>query len=764
MGRPRAGNLSATLVVRVESHPRLTARGRCVAQGSVVMTDGDDHVGFAIVPHLSLLEEAVGMDRRQAVTAGCEEFDGRFLVVSSDGERLRGLLQPAMRAAVLDLYELYDTDHGSLVLSEGVLTVRKMVPSERARELDELLAVARRLANAVFVFAGSRMRVDEVEVQYPSGLESLQAAGAFATGGTCAGADEADGAAAAMTAFLAELPSRFTEVRQVGQGGMGAVYAARDGRTGELVAIKVLDPRFAERETVVRRFYRETVATSNIRHPNIPRILDVQRARLPYYVMEYVDGPSLETLLVERPGGFPVGQVMSVALQAAGALDAAHEMNVVHRDVKPSNMLIDRAGTLKVVDFGIAHFDGDCELSSSSHPIGTPQYMAPEQMKCGDVDGTSDVYSLGFVLYELLAGVPPFPHDHPFARVFEPAPDLRRLVPTVPAALSGLIMRCLETDPLKRFRDGRRLSEALGALAGVPGMEPVRLVPDGGRVGGAVGAATVLRSPGDVAAYVARQLAPRYDRVELLGQGGMGAVFAAHDGTTGAAVAVKVVDPRLAGSENVIRRFYRETTALANLRHPSVPRVFDIQRGDLPYFVMEYVQGESLHTLLLRAGTFDVATTLLVTRQVASALGAVHAAGLVHRDVKPSNIIVTTEGRAVVVDFGLVRLDQGTPLTMTGQHLGTPRYMAPEQMKGYEVGPEADVYSLGLTVYECLSGRIPFDGVAPLERIFNDPTPLATVRPDVPPALAAVVARCLERDERRRYRDGAEVAAALEEL
>lgn len=261
-----------------------------------------------------------------------------------------------------------------------------------------------------------------------------------------------------------------------------------------------------------------------------------------------------------------------------------------------------------------------------------------------------------------------------------------------------------------------------------------------------------------------RRIGP-YRVLRELGRGGMGVVHLARDPRLAREVAVKVLPPWLAMSERSKRRFTEEARAASALDHPNIETVHEIgetEDGRL-YIVMAYYAGETLAERIGR-GTLAVDEALRVGTQVADALAAAHAGGIVHRDVKPSNVILTPEGVPKLVDFGVAKAaDHG--LTATGATPGTVAYMSPEQTRGEEVDARSDVWSAGVVLYEMLTGERPFaaDGEgATIYRIRNDePRPVRELRPDVPGSVAAVVERCLARDPERRYRDGRALLEAL---
>ncbi len=264
-------------------------------------------------------------------------------------------------------------------------------------------------------------------------------------------------------------------------------------------------------------------------------------------------------------------------------------------------------------------------------------------------------------------------------------------------------------------------------------------------------------------------LGGRFILEERVGAGGMGEVYRARDQETGVTVAVKLL---LGQSKRDVMRFAREARVLAALRHPGIVR--HIAHGELasgePYLVMEWLVGEDLAKALLR-GRFGVKESVALCARVAEALGAAHAQQIVHRDVKPSNVFLAC-GRidqARVIDFGLALSDATARLTRTGAFVGTPGYMAPEQVNGdAHLDARADVFSLGCVLYECLSGEAAFRGkhwIAIVTKIlFHDPPPIRAIVPTVSEALSSLLSRMLAKDPAARPRDAAEVALALAAL
>ncbi len=256
-----------------------------------------------------------------------------------------------------------------------------------------------------------------------------------------------------------------------------------------------------------------------------------------------------------------------------------------------------------------------------------------------------------------------------------------------------------------------------------------------------------------------------YNVDDLLGEGGMGKVYTA-TGPDGGKVALKLVKDDYARDETFRRRFYREARIAQTVKHPNVVPVLETGEVDgLPYMAQRFIDGMSLDDKLKRDGTLDAQTAVQVCTDVAAGLEALWAAGMVHRDVKPANILLDEEGRAYITDFGLAKDTQGSLLTLPGQALGSMDYMAPEQIRGEPVSAATDIYALGCVMYECMCGRPPFaevQGMRILWAHLQDPPPdPRTARPDMSDEFVRVLLSALEKDSANRPQTAGEYARML---
>jgi hypothetical protein len=248
----------------------------------------------------------------------------------------------------------------------------------------------------------------------------------------------------------------------------------------------------------------------------------------------------------------------------------------------------------------------------------------------------------------------------------------------------------------------------------------------------------------------------KYQILEEIGRGGMATVYRAYDPALDRTVAIKLLSPHLVQETGFIERFLREARAAAQLQHPHIIPIYDVgQAGDCYYFVMAYLPGPSLRRMIEPGQRLPPARVVAILQQLADALDYAHSKGWVHRDVKPANVILDEQGRAVLTDFGIVRADLGNRLTVTGVVMGTPQYMAPEQVQAAEIDGRTDQYSLGVVAFEMLTGRVPFDAetVTPvlLKQVNEPPPSIVALCPDLSPGVEAVMNRVLGKSPDERY-------------
>ncbi len=269
---------------------------------------------------------------------------------------------------------------------------------------------------------------------------------------------------------------------------------------------------------------------------------------------------------------------------------------------------------------------------------------------------------------------------------------------------------------------------------------------------------------------IGRKLNDRYEILGVIGSGGMATVYRARDQRLGRDVAVKILHSQFAADHDFVERFRQEAEFAAGLSsHPNIVSIFDVgESGDLHYIVMELVEGQNLKQLIAAEAPLSVDRAFSIGQAIASALAFAHQRGLVHRDIKPQNVLVAPDGSVKVTDFGIARSSTSSQMTRTGLVMGTAHYLSPEQAQGRPAESASDIYSLGIVLFEMLTGQLPFDADNPLgiamKQVHDAPPSPNRLNPSIPPAAAAVVLRALNKNPADRYRSAAEFGLAMQNL
>ncbi|HYH45117.1 MAG TPA: protein kinase, partial [Thermoanaerobaculia bacterium] len=597
--------------------------------------------------------------------------------------------------------------------------------------------------------------------------------------------------------MIGTVVSHYEILERLGGGGMGVVYRARDLRLGRSVALKFLSPRLSASPSHKQRLLREARAAASLEHPGVCTIYEADETAdgQLFLAMAFCEGETLRHRL-ERGPLHPV-QAVDYALQIAAGLGAAHAKGIVHRDVKPANILITPGGRLKIVDFGVAQLEDQTRLTKPGTVVGTAAYMSPEQLRGETVDHRTDLWSLGAVLYEMVSGRLPFggATDQEIVRAIftlDPEPLAGYRGDTLVADLDAVVGRALAKRPGERYQNAEQLAAALRTLpldatlptlieeaTRVEGFTPT--LPPALPAPGATGAIGARGAGGDTPGSPGStgsdnrptEISPagvtvgQFQVGEPLGGGGMGVVYKAEDTRLGRTVALKFLPPALSLDPEAKQRFLQEARAASALEHPNVCTIHEVGEtadGRL-YLAMPCYDGETLRQRIAR-GPLPVAEAADIAEQIARGLGKAHRQGIVHRDVKPANLMVTADGVVKILDFGIATLT-GSAATPDA-HAGTPSYMSPEQARGEEVDARTDLWSLGVVLYEMLAGHRPFRGEHPqavrYAHAHEEPPPLAEVRPEAPAELARIVSRLLAKQRDERYPDAAAVVADLRTL
>jgi serine/threonine protein kinase/Tol biopolymer transport system component len=551
--------------------------------------------------------------------------------------------------------------------------------------------------------------------------------------------------------------SHYRILERLGGGGMGVVYKALNLKLDRFVALKFLSAQRSATDEYKRRFAREAKAASALDHPNICTVYDIDETPDGhiFIAMALCEGETLKRKLERGP--LAVDEAIEIAAQVASGLGQAHARGIVHRDVKPGNVIVAPDGGVKLVDFGIAKLADHSRITRVGTAVGTAAYMAPEQFRDEAIDSRVDIWALGVLLYEMVTGRLPFDDEDEKELIRqiltgEPKP-LRGQREGIPEGLEKVLARALAKRPAERYLQMEEMRTDLVRLAGSTdswtSMDPT-IVDVPGRPH-----STTHPTELSATSLVGRTIA-RYRVIEHLGGGGMGVIYKAEDTQLSRIVALKFLPPELVRDPDAKARFLQEARSASSLEHPNICTVHEIgedEEGRL-YIVMPCYDGETLRRKIER-GPLSVDEATEIALQVARGLHKAHRAGIVHRDIKPANLVVTSDGVVKILDFGLAKLAGSLALTRTGSSLGTPAYMSPEQTKGEPVDHRADLWSLGVVLYEMLAGRRPFRGdhdQAVLYSILNEePQPLSQARVDIPQELERVIDGLLKKTVAERF-------------
>jgi eukaryotic-like serine/threonine-protein kinase len=533
----------------------------------------------------------------------------------------------------------------------------------------------------------------------------------------------------------------------IGGGGCGLVYAGRHEVVGKPIAIKIMRPELARDSAQAQRFFREARLAAGLQHENIVDISDFgtdESTKAPYLVMELLRGRTLMAAMRDV-GVVPWPRTVSILLQMTRALAYAHQQGVLHRDLKPHNVMLTEASAggsagaerVKLCDFGLTRLRaGDEGMTGAGNLVGTPTYMSPEQIAGDEQDERCDLYALGVTAFEMLTGSSPYRATTAVSLVTEILTggrvSLRDRVDTeVPERLVSLIDRLIARDRNERPSSATAVERELLAIA------DNATLPQSDLAGSVVGS---------------------YKVTTLLGSGSSGSVWLAEHPLIGTKVAIKVLRPEIAALPDVAERFVNEARAANSIPSPHVAHYLDLGRlpSQQPYAMIEFLDGETVAKRLARTVRLSIAETLELGGQIASALDAAHGLGIVHRDIKPENLFITSAG-VKILDFGIAKVTSpsgdSAMKTQMGLFMGTIMYSPPEQLIGSEIGPAADVYALGASMFEMLAGQPPFTGDAAeisSAKAGQEAPPINDVRADVPTCLATLIADMLSRNPTRR--------------
>lgn len=532
----------------------------------------------------------------------------------------------------------------------------------------------------------------------------------------------------------------------LGSGGFAEVWRALDTSAKRQVALKIFYEDIMVWLYLAKGVLREAETQARIRSERVIAIhschLDFNAGPGPYYIaMHLMTGGTLDDLL-ERETRLPFARAVSIIRDVAEGLEAAHKAEIVHRDIKPNNVLFDENGRAALADFGIAkdlRAKGRNRSVFGKPGVGTPHYMSPEQHMGTDVTKSWDIYSAGVLLYEMLTGETPFvgPSDTAIykAKTEQPVPLLRSKCPEIPARLQLVVERCLDPNLNFRYRDCDELLRALDWA--LDDSEPTKLI----------------RKSGDrVAAF---------ELMSLLSSGATSEVWQALETVERQLVALKVFD---ASNNSKVPAIRGAVESQARLSNDNIVRVYEKRLdGVAPFYIsMQFMSGGSLKTLLENRKTLRLPEALLIVGKILNGLRTAHAAGVIHGNITTANVLFGANETVALSDFGAhVRTGEVSPAEIS--------YWSPEQCLGNPPSKSSDIYSVGAILLHILVGHLPFSGNTVRELIdakleqarLQRLPPLAGDR-SLPERLEKVILCCLDTNLDYRYADCESLTRALD--
>ncbi|MBI2193415.1 MAG: serine/threonine protein kinase [Planctomycetes bacterium] len=568
---------------------------------------------------------------------------------------------------------------------------------------------------------------------------------------------------------------KFRITERIGRGSMSVCYKAENTVLGSTVALKVLAPELRKNPFYVSLFHEKAQVGAKLDHPNIVRIHDlvIQDEDL-FVVMDYVEGRKLSDM-VEQDGPLETLHGLRLLSGICDALAAAHASSVVHYNLKPHNIILEPDGNPVVIDIGnpVALFP--YLLPGQDQLLGRIRYLSPEELRRDRVDFRTDLWSLGVTAFYLFTARFPFPAEDPEelkAQILSDRPPdpPTRFRPGLPLGVESLVLKLLRRDPADRHHSAVSVKqEVADILVAMPD------TLDLAKADTAVVAGRGRDSHRPLSAIQRGMVGP-YRLLERKGTGSFALVFMAEDQRSGRLVALKLLKSEFADSEEVIERFRQEAEFARRIHHPHVVRFYEFGveenvpgRRDL-YFTMEYVEGPRLKDLIQPGRPLPLPRCLEIARQIALGLQAAHDVGIIHRDLKPANVLLDKTGRVLIADFGIaVAHFVEHRLTATGQLLGTYAYMSPEQARGEVVTPASDLYSLGIILFEMLTGDAPFrftddSPLVMLRRIVEEEPPPFPAALSIPERVQQLDRQLLHKQPGARPQSAAQLARVLERL
>ncbi len=543
----------------------------------------------------------------------------------------------------------------------------------------------------------------------------------------------------------------------LGRGGMAQVFRSLDVNLERQAAVKIIDAPFRADTDYIERFEREAQAIAQLRHPNIVNMYKYGEVdKLLYIAMEFIEGNNLGQELVvyqEKNKPFPPEKAIKIIQQVCLALDYAHSQGIIHRDIKPPNIMLDKDDHAILTDFGLVLLN---DRKTQGDAFGSPHYIAPEQaISSANAVPQSDLYAMGVILYEMFTGKLPFDADHPYdlamMHMSDPPPPPRDLNPNLSPELETVILKALAKEPEDRYQTGQELADALEQTLSmtrpVSMSEKKKITKD---------KPLVLDKLG------------RYIITQSLSDGSLAKVYLAHHEKSKRKVAIKLLLSKPDPDKKSQQQFRQQVEQITTLKHPHILPVNEFGLfKEYPYIVVEYLTGGTLRDWLDNRKDESVPLPLVerIIQNIANALDYIHTQNIMHGALRPSNIMLADNSQFRLTNVGVMSLIDNLNLTIFGPTIETATYLSPERIEGQTYSPYTDIYALGVILYELLSGYPPFQADIPLDILMKHkkeaPISPCQINPQLPQTVESVILKALAKDSANCYQTASDLATAF---
>ncbi len=575
-------------------------------------------------------------------------------------------------------------------------------------------------------------------------------------------------------------------IEEIGRGGISIVYKAKHPTLGKMVAIKVLSPYLSKDTAFIERFHNEAQILSSFRHQNIVYVIDFAKEGNQYYlVMDLIDGYTVKQLL-QRTGALPSKIACNILKNVCTALSYTHRKGIVHRDIKSSNIMVDGNGKIMVTDFGLSkELNVDNLQDAPNEMAGTLAYISPEQLdpKLGHPDTRTDIYSLGVVFYEMVTGKLPFdenstPVNLAYQHLKTTPPPPSQMNKDLLPKIDAMCLKMLEKKQNNRYQSAEDLLKDIEELESIllyyrapeekaegSYFEVVSDEPE--KPSNEIETLSEKREEVPVSVhqeedvYVGKVLCHRYRIGRLLLKRILSSLYEGIDIQNNHPVMIQIPNE----SRPTFRaRIEKDILTMKKVDHPGFVKFIEVVEEDGSYYVIrEHIDGFTIKQLLKKQ-KFEIQQAIEIILQVLESLQYLHDRGIIHRDLNSDVIIVSNQGQVKIISLGFSRVEDASSVS-SGEFLGVVQYTAPEQITQSKSDIRSDIYSIGILLFEMLTGALPFDSPLPVEvmdmHLKKMPRLPEEAQKTIPLNLQRILLKALAKSPEQRYQTTGEI---IEEL